>query len=65
MKVDICDLCHKGDILATPFFLILSIYFYNIENKSLLENVLYAFSISCFLIDSAFTYFYVTGKTRH
>lgn len=42
---------HYGDILAIPFFALLVIYFYNIEDKSTIENVLLLFSISGFILD--------------
>jgi hypothetical protein len=58
-------LTHIGDILATPFFILLSIYFYRIENKSPLEYILFLFSISCFIIDFTFSYFYMTGKIKN
>ena len=54
-------LTHIGDILAIPFFLLLTIYFYKIENKSNLENILFLFSFVCLIIDTIFTYFYLTG----
>jgi hypothetical protein len=59
------NLTHIGDILALPFFILLSIYFYNLENKTHLEYLLFLFSVSCFLIDITFTYFYITGKTSN
>jgi hypothetical protein len=37
---------HYGDILAIPFFLILSLYFYNIQVKTTTEYILLLFSIS-------------------
>jgi hypothetical protein len=52
-------LTHIGDMLATPFFLLLVIYFYNMENKTPFENVLFLFSITGFLVDATFSYFYV------
>jgi len=58
------NLTHIGDILALPFFILLSIYFYNLENKTPLEYLLFLFSISCFLIDVAFSYFYIFGSKK-
>lgn len=46
---------HYGDILAVPFFFMLVVYFYNIEHKSILEYVLFAFSIAGFVLDIYFT----------
>jgi len=54
-------LTHIGDMVAVPFFLLLSIYFYYIEEKTPLEYLLFLFSVSCFLIDVTFSYFYLTG----
>lgn len=54
-------LTHIGDIIAIPFFLLLTIYFYKIENKSNLENILFLFSFACLIIDAIFTYFFLTG----
>ena len=39
MKYIINNLSHYADILAIPLFALLSIYFYNIENKTILENI--------------------------
>lgn len=55
-------LTHIGDMIAVPFFVLLSMYFYNLENKTPLENLLFLFSVSCFLIDITFSYFYIIGK---
>ena len=52
------NLCHYGDILAIPFFALLIFYFYNIENKSGLEYVLFLFSISGFVLDIFYTYIF-------
>jgi hypothetical protein len=50
---------HWGDIAAIPFFLMLSIYFYQLENKNPYEWVLMIFSMGGFIVDIIFTYFYV------
>lgn len=50
---------HYGDILAIPFFALLVIYFYNIEHKSILEYVLFMFSISGFILDILYTYLFL------
>lgn len=55
-------LTHIGDILALPFFILLSIYFYRIENKTPLEYLLFYFSVLCFMIDVTFSYFYLYVK---
>jgi hypothetical protein len=54
-----------GDILAIPFFLLLSIYFINIKNKNFLEIILMLFSIIGFFADIFFTYlFFSTSLTK-
>jgi hypothetical protein len=56
------NLTHIGDMLAVPFFLLLTMYFYNIDSKTPLEYLLFLFSLSCFLIDVTFSYFYISVK---
>jgi hypothetical protein len=51
-------LSHIGDVLAVPFFLWLSIYFYQINNKTMTEYILMSFVISGFIMDLLFTYLY-------
>jgi hypothetical protein len=53
------NLSHYGDILAIPFFALLTIYFYNIKNKSILEYILFFFSISGFVLDTLYTYIFL------
>jgi len=53
------NISHIGDILAIPFFLILFIYFYQLKNKTLLENILMLFALSGFILDVFFTYNYL------
>ena len=48
-------LSHYGDILAIPFFILLSIYFYKIEYKNPLEYILFLFSVVGALADILFT----------
>lgn len=52
------NLSHYGDVLAIPFFALLSFYFYNIEEKSPMEYVLFAFSLSGFILDIVYTYIF-------
>jgi hypothetical protein len=52
------NLSHYGDILAIPFFALLTIYFYSIEDKSVLEYILLFFSISGFVLDIFYTYIF-------
>jgi hypothetical protein len=57
------NVSHYGDILAIPFFGLLTIYFYNLKNKTLLEYLLLLFSLTGFILDSFFTYlFYDKNK---
>ena len=49
-----------GDILAIPFFLLLTIYFYNIERRSFTENILLLFSIGGLVADILFTILFFT-----
>jgi hypothetical protein len=62
MKYDhfVKNVSHYGDILAIPFFALLAIYFYNIEHKSILEYVLFSFSIGGFILDILYTYIFLT-----
>ena len=57
-------LTHIGDMIAVPFFILLTIYFYNIENKTNLEYLLFLFSLSCLFIDFTFSYFFMIGKRK-
>ena len=49
------NLDHYGDILAIPFFILSSIYFYRIKNKKILEYILLIFSVVGALADILFT----------
>ena len=50
-----------GDVLAIPFFLLASIYFYNIPHKSNLEYLLMLFFISGFILDILFTLIHLSN----
>ena len=52
------NISHYGDILAIPFFALLVNYFYNIKNKSIIEYILYLFSIAGLVLDILFTYMF-------
>jgi len=56
------NISHYGDILAIPFFGLLTIYFYNLKNKTLLEYLLLLFSLAGFILDSFFTYLFFYKK---
>lgn len=57
------DLVHYGDIIAVPFFFLLSYYFYKIKNKTKLEYVLFIFALGGFLVDLIFSYNFLLNKT--
>lgn len=52
---------HIGDIFAIPLFALLVIYFYKIKNKTIVEYILFLFSISGLILDSIFTYNYISN----
>jgi len=53
------NLSHFGDILAIPLFALLVIYFYKIREKSLIEYILFWFSISGLILDILYTYLFL------
>ena len=53
-------LCNYGDILAIPLFALLVYYFYHIENKSTLEYILFGFAIIGFVVDTLFSYIFLS-----
>jgi hypothetical protein len=61
-QVSIQNLSHIGDILAIPFFLLLTIYLYQLKNKTLLEYILLLFAVSGFVLDTLFTYDFLTSR---
>jgi hypothetical protein len=52
------NLVHYGDMLAIPFFFITFIYFYKIDNKTLLEILIMVFAVVGFLFDALATIIY-------
>ena len=52
------NLVHYGDMLAIPFFFITFIYFYKIDNKTLLEILIMVFALIGFLFDALATIIY-------
>jgi hypothetical protein len=62
MKGLLNNISHYGDILAIPFFALLMKYFYDIENKSHIEMLLFAFSILGFILDIIYTYIFIYHK---
>jgi hypothetical protein len=57
------NLSHYGDILAIPFFGLLVLYFYGIDNKTPMEYVLLVFSAMGFVLDIFYTYLFY-NKTK-
>lgn len=65
MKNFIKNASHYGDILAIPFFALLTLYFYNIEDKTPTEYVLLFFAVCGFLLDILYTYiFFVYSREK-
>ena len=52
------------DVIAVPFFFLLSLYFYNLENKTPIEYTLYIFSIIGFIVDLSLTLWLVKSQCR-
>jgi hypothetical protein len=59
MKPNQINLVVVGDILATPCFLLLAIYFYNKKNKTILEMFLFIFAIIGFVFDLTSSLWYL------
>jgi len=59
------NLSHYGDILAIPFFALLSFYFYKIEHKTNLEHILFYFSLAGFVLDIYYTYLFLFVQPRN
>ena len=55
------NIVHYGDILAVPCFFIAFLYFYNKENKTLLEIFLMLFVLCGFIVDLIFSYLFLTN----
>ena len=56
------NLAHYGDMLAIPFFLITFIYFYQIPEKTLLENLIMLFMFITFIMDIIFTIIFLNVR---
>lgn len=57
--LNLTTLPHYGDILAIPFFLLLAIYFYQLEDRTMMETILLLFSITGVIVDVFFTYMFL------
>ena len=56
------NLSHYGDIIAIPFFLLLTIYFYRLEDKTIMEYIFLFFCGSGFVLDILYTYLFFTRR---
>jgi len=52
------------NVIAVPFFFLLSLYFYSLENKTPIEYTLYIFSITGFIVDLSLTLLLVKSQCR-
>ena len=52
------------NVIAVPFFFLLSLYFYSIEHKTPIEYTLYIFSIIGFIVDLSLTLWLVKSQCR-
>jgi hypothetical protein len=65
MKINNNNLAHIGDILAIPFFALLTYYFYNKKNNIPMrqtiniETLLYMFAITGLIADIYFTFVFL------
>lgn len=57
--INISNLSNYADILAIPFFFLLSIYFYNKRNKTPLEVLFFLFSVCALVLDIIFTFIFL------
>jgi hypothetical protein len=64
MKINIKNLNHYGDILAIPFFALLAFYFYNKEQKTSIEYILFIFSLLGFILDIVYTIIFLRSARR-
>lgn len=55
-------LAHYGDMAAIPFFILTLYYFYQIEQKTLLETIIMCFIVAGLACDVLFTFIFLTGK---
>ncbi len=58
------NISHIGDLIAIPFFGVLIYYFYNKREKTIIENILFLFSIGGLIADLFFTYLYFKRKNQ-
>ncbi len=53
---------HYGDIVAIPFFLLLTVYMNNIPDKTDTEWLLFIFGIGGLILDILFTWIWIMIK---
>ncbi len=56
------NISNYADIIAVPFFALLTYYLYNLKNKTTIEYILLLFSILGLILDTVFSYFFLTQK---
>lgn len=56
------NISHYGDILAIPFFALLVYYFYKIQEKTIMEYILFLFCISGLVLDIFFTFVFFSSS---
>ena len=61
LNIDKTNLVHYGDIVAVPFFGLATKYFYDKENKTNIEKILFLFVIVGFIFDLYFSYEFITS----
>jgi hypothetical protein len=59
------NISHIGDIIAIPFFILLIIYFYNIQNRDNIEDLILIFSVGALFADILFTYLWYRKKSNN
>ncbi len=52
------NISNYADIIAVPFFALLTYYLYNLKNKTTIEYILLLFSILGLILDTVFSYFF-------
>ncbi len=63
-NITIEKIVHYADVLAIPCFFISFLYFYFKENKPLFEILIMLFLLIGFILDTVFTYNYLTGNIK-
>ena len=53
------NISHYGDILAIPMFILAIVYFYQKNDRTLLEQILLAFVTIALICDIVFTFMFI------